>query len=140
MWSYLSQKILHTEVLAVIHTIAKPSTHLINLSITSGSFLSEWKLARVIAIFNSGVVDQACNYGSIGIFPVFSKVVEKVVDLQLMKYVESNNYLHPLQFGFRPYNLTETAICFVIEQLKSLFDKGEVVWAVFLDLKKAFNT
>ncbi len=45
-----------------------------------------------------------------------------------------------MQFGFRAKYSTETANCFLIEKIKSLLDKGGVVGAVFLDLKKAFDT
>ncbi len=44
-----------------------------------------------------------------------------------------------MQFGFRAKYSTETANCFLIENIKTLLDKGGVVGAVFLDLKKAFD-
>jgi len=45
-----------------------------------------------------------------------------------------------MQFGFRTQHSTETANCFFIENIKHLLDKGGVVGAVFLDLKRAFDT
>ncbi len=88
---------------------------------------------RVMPIFKSGAVDQACNYRPTSILPVFSKVLHKVH--QLMKSVVSNNYLYTLKFGFCPYYSTETVNCFFYTTASV-----EVVGAVFLDLKKAFDT
>ena len=45
-----------------------------------------------------------------------------------------------MQFGFRKLHSTETATCYFLENLKSLLDKGGFVAAVFLDLKRAFDT
>ncbi len=45
-----------------------------------------------------------------------------------------------MQFGFRKKYSTETANCFMLENIKTLMDKGGVVGAVFLDFKKAFET
>ena len=45
-----------------------------------------------------------------------------------------------MQFGFRKLHSTETATCFFLENLKSLLDQGGFVAAVFLDLKRAFDT
>ena len=45
-----------------------------------------------------------------------------------------------MQFGFRANHSTETANCFFLETVRSVMDKRGVVGAVFLDLKKAFDT
>ncbi len=45
-----------------------------------------------------------------------------------------------MQFRFRVHHSTETANCYVVEQIKSSLDRGGVVGAVFLDIKKAFDT
>lgn len=47
--------------------------------------------------------------------------------------------MHPMQFGFRAKYSMETANCFFKENIKTLLDKGGVVGAMFLFLKKAFN-
>lgn len=45
-----------------------------------------------------------------------------------------------MQFGFRPKHSTETANCHLVEKFKVFLDKGGVVGAVFLDMRKAFHT
>uniref|UniRef100_A0A3P9HG26 ribonuclease H n=1 Tax=Oryzias latipes TaxID=8090 RepID=A0A3P9HG26_ORYLA len=70
-----------------------------------------------------------------------SKVLEKFVAEQLAGHLNYSSYnLHQMQFGFRKHHSTETAVCFLLENLKLKIDRGGVVGAVFLDLKKAFDT
>lgn len=48
--------------------------------------------------------------------------------------------MHPLQFGFRPHHWTESALAVFLEKVRCLLDKNGCVGAVFLDLKRAFDT
>lgn len=82
---------------------------------------------------------MCCNYRPISLLPALSKVLEKIVSEQLM-HLETNQYLSPLQFGFRHNHSTESAICLLTENIKQSIDQGNVAGAVFLDLKKAFDT
>ncbi len=50
---------------------------------------------------------MSCNYRPISLLPVLSKVLEKIASEQLIHYLETNNYLSPLQFGFRHNHSTE---------------------------------
>lgn len=67
--------------------------------------------------------------------------MEKLVAEQLINHLYNSPYnLHQMQFGFRKKHSTETAVCFFMENLKSKLDTGGVIGAVFLDLRKAFDT
>ena len=44
-----------------------------------------------------------------------------------------------MQFGFRANHSTETTCCYFLEVIKASLDKGGVVGAIFLDLRKAFD-
>lgn len=69
-----------------------------------------------------------------------SKLLEKCVTEQLIKHLNQSLFnLHQMQFGFRKCYSTETAVCFLLEKIKQSMDKGGVIGAVFLDLKKAFD-
>lgn len=99
------------------------------------------KSAVIIPTFKGGDNLSVSNYRPIIILPTVSKVIEKFITEQIISHLISSSFtFHPMQFGFRSKHSTETAICFLIENIKSLLDKGGVVGAIFLDFKKAFDT
>ncbi len=100
-----------------------------------------WKSSVIVPIFKSGDPHSASNYRPISILPIVSKVAEKLMAAQITNYLNNSYFaLHPMQFGFRANYSTEMANCYFTEKVKSLLDKGGVVGAVFLDLRKAFDT
>ena len=102
---------------------------------------SAWKIARVTPVLKAGDKTKLENYRPISIVPVISKVVEKWIASLLTDHLNSgNNPLHPMQFGFRKYHSTETAIRYFHENIKGLLDQGGYMGAVFLDLKRAFDS
>lgn len=119
---------------------AEPIAHIINQSFRECVFPSSCKTAIVTPIFKSGNRKDIKNYRPISILPAVSKVIEKIVAEQLIEHLDNGNMLHPMQFRFRPKHSTDTACCYFLEVIKSSLEKGRVVGAVFLDLRKAFDT
>uniref|UniRef100_A0A3B3CCL8 Reverse transcriptase domain-containing protein n=1 Tax=Oryzias melastigma TaxID=30732 RepID=A0A3B3CCL8_ORYME len=117
-----------------------PIVYITNKSIEENTFPTAFKTAVITPLFKSGDKRSLCNYRPISILPAVSKVVEKVIAEQLKKHLSTNNFLHPMQFGYRTQHSTETACCYFIETAKAKLDKGGVLGAVFLDLSKAFDT
>lgn len=102
-----------------------------------GIYPDAWKSAIVTPIFKGG--DQTNVQFSI--LPTVAKVAEKWVAKQLSTYLnEGHTPLHSMQFGFRSNHSTETANCYLLQNMKSKLDGGGVIGAVFLDLKQAFDT
>ena len=93
--------------------IADRVTHLVNLSIKSGTVPSEWKQAKVVPLFKSGNKDDLDNYRPISILPILSKILEKAVFHQLHSYRSKNSLLSPYQSGFRASHSTQLAITFL---------------------------
>ena len=81
--------------------ISGPLTHLINLSLTSGTVPNDWKIAKVTPIHKSGSIDDYNNFRPISVLPVLSKILERAVHTQFIQYIESNNILSKYQFGYR---------------------------------------
>ena len=123
--------------------IADCVTHLTNLSINSGVVASEWKQAKVVPLFKSGNKDDLDNYRPISILPILSKILEKAVFHQLYSYLSKNSLLSPYQSGFRADHSTQfsqLAVTFLTDKIRGHMDKGLLTGAVFIDLKKAFDT
>ena len=80
------------------------------------------------------------NYRPISVLPVFSKVLERVVYKQLYSYLEANKLLSERQFGFRQRSSTQHAVTILVDSIRQNMDRGLMTGAVFLDLRKAFDT
>ena len=120
--------------------IYKNLTDLFNLSITSGVFPSDWKIAKVSPLFKSGDLTDANNYRPISVLPTIARVFERLIFDQLYTYVNENNFLYTYQSGFRPLHSTLTALLDITNEWCFNIDKGMVNGVLFLDLKKAFDT
>ncbi len=92
-------------------------------------------MANVTPIFKGkGDKNDICNYRPISVLPVMSKILEKVVQAQLVYHLESNCLLNINQSGFRSNHSTQDVLVNVTDSWRKSIVKGEFVGAVFLDL------
>jgi hypothetical protein len=110
-------------------------TNLFNYSITTETFPSEWKIAKVTLFINQGL--EICSI--ISILPTISKIFEKILYRQIFTYFNTN-IISKYQFGFRPNHSTADALLHSTNEWYTNLDRGMFNIAVFLDLKKAFDT
>ncbi|CAB4034553.1 Hypothetical predicted protein [Paramuricea clavata] len=83
-------------------------TDLINSSFTNSLFPRAWKKAEVIPQPKVRDQEVADNYRPISLFPVLSKVAEKIALGQFNNYLTRNNRLTRHQSGNRKFHSTET--------------------------------
>ena len=95
------------------------------------------KGCALVQIWNKDDLD---NYRPISILPILSKILEKAVFHQLHSYLSENSLLSPYQSGFRVNHSTQLAVTFFTDKIRGHMDKGLLTGAVFIDLKKAFDT
>jgi len=74
------------------------------------------------------------------VLPIISKIIERGVHDQLYSYLTNNNLLNSCQSGFRKQHSTTTALLDVTDYILNNMDDGKVTGALFIDLKKAFDT
>lgn len=123
-----------------LQTLAPIITFICNSSLTSGVFPARLAKAKVTCVYKSGDPTLVSNYRPISVLPAFSKILEKVVYIQLNNYFVQNNLFSSSQFGFRGNLSTETAVHEIADILYSDFDSGRFGLGVFLDLSKAFDS
>ena len=120
--------------------LSKPITYLINRSITEGKVPKQWKIAKVIPLHKKGDRSDPDNYRPISLLPCTSKILERLVQSQLLRFLQENNILSSVQSGFRAKHSTVTALVKVLDDWMMAMDRGEYTGAIFVDLKKAFDT
>ena len=132
----ISAKILRT----VAAGISESLTSLFNASLRSGEMPREWKSAHVTPVHKGGDVESAENYRPVSVLPVVVKVFEKLVHHQVYSYLQENNILHPMQFGFRPGHTTQDVLVSMVDEWRKALDEDKLVGSIMLDLSKAFDS
>ncbi len=65
--------------------------------------------------------------------------MERSIQVQPVAFFTENTVLSVYQSGFRKNHSTETAVIHVVDHILQHMDKQQVMGAVFIDLKKAFD-
>ena len=98
------------------------------------------KIAKVIPLFKSRADDNFSNYRPVSLLPQLSKILEKLFNNRMEKFIEKYHLMHDSQYGFRTNTSTSMAILEFLEEVTSSLDKKKTTIGVFIDLKKAFDT
>ena len=120
--------------------LSTPLTHIINVSLRTGIVPSKWKIRRVTPLFKDGPQTAVGNYRPISVIPVVMKLLERIIHDQFHDYRTYHNMFSSEQSGFRPKHSILTTLLEVSDYILKNMDAGHFVGAVFLDLKKAFDT
>ena len=123
------------ELIDIVHFI-------INESLKSGSFPSLLKTASVRPSLKKPNldIDELKNYRPISNLTYLSKILEKVVHIQLNEYATSNNLFSKFQSGYRKFHSCETAVTKIHNDILIMIDKQDNVVLLLLDLSAAFDT
>jgi hypothetical protein len=111
-----------------------------NTSISTGRYINDWKVAKVIPLITSADAFDVCNYRPISIISVPSKILERHVHSTFYYYLESHRLITPHQSGFRPKHSCDTALLKMTDDWLSNTNQGNVTGLIYIDLKKAFDT
>ena len=108
--------------------------------ISENRFPTHLKQAFVVPIFKKGDTEDPSNYRPISITPALAKVFEKILQQQMIEYMDKNRMFSSLQFGFRKHFSTTDALLFATEKIRQKIDANENVTAAFINLSRAFDS
>ena len=86
----------------IMPNIIYPIIYLFNLSLKTGFIPQNYKCAKIIPIYKSGLNNDFTNYRPISLLSSFSKLLEKLVAQQMFKFINKYKILYSHQYGFRP--------------------------------------
>ena len=81
------------------------------------------KKAKIIPIFKSGDKNTFTNYRPVSLLPQFSKILEKLFQIRLEKFIDRNHIISESQYDFRRNCSTNLAIIDLIEEITTSLDK-----------------
>ena len=63
------------------------------ISLQQGTFPNKSKIAKVTPLLKLGDAQNVTSYRPISVLPVFSKILERIIDNRIYKRLENNNLL-----------------------------------------------
>ena len=123
----------------VVNEINRPLAHIFNLSVLNGTFSSRLKVSRTVPIFKSGDHLMTDNYRPISLLSTLSKILEKIISVQLVNHLDRNDILYEHQYGFQRGKSTEQNLIHAFNYIGKALNKNKYCIGVFFDLKKAFD-
>lgn len=132
----ISTKIIKTS----FEVIGNRFLDVINNSLQTGTFPNKWKSSLVTPIPKVINTVSSEQHRPINSLPICEKILELTVKEQLISHCEKNNIIIPVQSGFREGHSCESALQCILEDWVKAIDADNIILAVFLDFKRAFET
>ena len=73
------------------------------------------------------------------LIPVLSKILERVIFIQIVQYLESNNMFHSSHHGYRAGHNTCTALIELYDSWMEAVERGKLSCVMLIDLSAAFD-
>ena len=67
------------------------------------------------------------------------KIIEKIMYKRLSNFLDINNLIYSLQFGFQPKYSTNLVLINLTESTRQSLDEGSFGRGIFVDLQEAFD-
>ena len=99
---------------------------IVNKSFGQGIFPAQLKIAKVVPIHKEGSRADVGNTRPIFWLASFSKIYEKLMHCRILEFLESNNSLYDMQYGFRPGRSCENALLNAQNTLLELLSKQQI--------------
>ena len=114
--------------------------NIVNSSLSHGEVPESWKHAIITPLPKTANPSEPSHYRPVSILPAIMKIIERVVQRQLVQYFTDNCLFTSNQHGYRASHSTETALAVVTERIYRGMDEGCISILVMLDLSKCFDT
>ena len=133
-----------TSIVAQCQDILLPVlTRMINMSLNSGVFPAEWKVADVRPLAKKSNLDTCTafeNLRPVSNLSYVSKLIERTVFNQTNDFLNTQGLYPQGQSAYRKCHSTETALLRVTNDIMRNMNRQHVTLLVMLDLSSAFDT
>ena len=120
--------------------ISKPLCIIFRNSILYGKIPTQWKEARVSAIYKKGNKKLASNYRPVSITSILCRIMETIIRNQIVEYMQYENLFSIFQFGFIKGRSTSLQLLNIMNDWTSSMENCNFNDCIYLDYQKAFDT
>ena len=119
--------------------LSRPLTCIFRQCLSTGTWPSLWKEARVTPVFKKKDKADPTNYRPISLLSVVSKILERIIAEQLTHHLDEHHLLSPRQHGFRKGRSASDLLLLLTKTWHDALDTGRPSLVVALDIAGAFD-
>lgn len=129
-------------LLPALNVVGENLRGIFNRCLREGEFPKPWKEAQLVLLPKEGKpAEEPSAYRPICLLDEAGKLLERIISNRLVRHMrERGPQLHEMQYGFRAGRSTVDAVMRVRTLAEEAAEDGEVLLAVSLDVRNAFNT
>lgn len=128
------------EIKLISPLICEALSYIINLTLTTGVFPKQLKIAKVTAVYKGGDVNALSNCRPISVLPAISKIFESIIYDRLVSFFERHQVITQCQYGFRKHRSTKQALVHIKDKIIENMESRKYTLGLFLDIQKAFDS
>ena len=114
-------------------------TRIVNLSLMSSTYPSHFKTGTISPVPKSGCLQEAKNWLAVVLLNSASKVLERVVNIQLKDHLRRNTLISPEQHAYQPGKSTASALLELDSMVAENMERKRAFGMLLLDMSAAFN-
>ena len=98
-------------------------------------------MARICPLLKSADLDETKpgSFRPVSQLPLVSKLAERVIQIQLLNFLEETKQLAANQLGYRKYSNTTTALLQIMDIISTGTDANEITASMCVDQTAAFD-
>ena len=118
-----------------------PITHIINCSIKTSKFASRWKIGKLLPLHKGKGLNpnDPKSYRPISLLPVIGKITERVLQSQILDFMESSGQMNSNHHSYRKLHSTVTAMLQLSDAVFSGCDTNRITTLVTLNQSAVFD-
>jgi hypothetical protein len=122
------------------HLLVRPLNIVFQQSLYTGTFPAVWKHSVILPLYKGrGQRSSPSSYRPISLCSCLGKLLEKLVNKQLMAYLKDNNIINKAQHGFMTGKSTITNLLSCDAAIGEMLTSGHAFDIISLDFKAAFD-
>ena len=118
-----------------------PITHVINCSIKTSKFATKWKIGKLLPLHKGKGLDphNPSLYRPISLLPIMGKIVERVLQPQILKFMDESGQINPNHHSYRKNHSMVTAMLQISDAIFNGCDANKISTLITLDQSAAFD-
>ena len=125
----------------VVGTVTRPIQHILNCSIDTQTYCTKWKLGKLLLLLKHGDDGRLSkkSYRLISILPIISKIMEKAIQSQVLKFMNDTGQFNKNLHAYRSLHSMTTAALQLSDFMMEAADQGLIANAMMIDQSSAFS-